>query len=168
MESIGRSLAIYMEKLTSVSGLNKGILMETTIRMQACDGRKIPVCTMWTLLQSPRLRKKRKGGKKDCCNSKSMTLLGEANQMRVWALGLGSASRWEWGEPEWGKKQDGRVGTSHLGWIRKVIRRAQESVWGSGRSPFPKNSRLVCQQGVQMRTIRGGLWGAGASSTSAA
>lgn len=87
MESIGRSLAIYMEKLISVSGLNKGILMETTIGMQACDGRKIPVCTVWTLLQSPRLRKKRKGGKKDCCNSKSMTLLGEANQMRVWALG---------------------------------------------------------------------------------
>lgn len=80
---------------------------------------------------------------------------------------LRSVGRWEWDEAEHGKKKgmDSRVGTSHLGWVRKLIQWAHKSVWGS---PFLKNSRLVCQQGVQMRTIRAALWGAGASSTSAA
>lgn len=168
MESIGRSLAIYMEKLISVSGLNKGILMETTIGMQACDAGRF-LCALCGLYYSrPGWGKKGKEEKKIAAIQRAWLYLERQTKWESGPWVRGSANRWEWGEPERGEKQDGRVGTSHLGWIRKVIRRAQESVSGSGRSPFPKNSRLVCQQGVQMRTIRGGLWGAGASSTSAA
>ena len=46
------------------------------------------------------------------------------------------------------KKQDGRVGTSHLGWIRKVIQRVEKSVWGSGRQlSFPLEQQVSMSAG---------------------